>query len=108
MFRINRAYERWWEARTLWGTLVNVSRNLAIKAKALAEPDAMESRRLRTLIVGFCYGLKHHLRGDAALRKVTGFESTEDDPKHVPAYIVEQLYGLLSAWRTADKACSDG
>ena len=103
MFRINRAYERWWEARTLWGTLVNVSRNLAIKAKTLAEPDAMESRRLRTLIVGFCYGLKHHLRGDAALRKVTGFESTEADPKHVPAYIVEQLYGVLSAWRTADK-----
>jgi len=38
MFRINRAYARWWEARTLWGTLVNVSRNLAIKAKTLAEP----------------------------------------------------------------------
>ena len=23
MLRINRAYERWWEACTLWGTLVN-------------------------------------------------------------------------------------
>jgi len=103
MFRINRAYERWWEARTLWGTLVNVSRNLAIKAKTLAEPDAMESRRLRTLIVGFCYGLKHHLRGDAALRNVTGFESTEDNPKHVPGYIVEQIYGMLSAWRSVGK-----
>ena len=103
MFRINRAYQRWWEARTLWGTLVNVSRNLAIKAKTLAEPDAMESRRLRTLIVGFCYALKHHLRGDAALRKVSGFESTEDNPKHVPAYIEEQVYGLLSAWRSVGK-----
>ena len=103
MFRINRAYARWWEARTLWGTLVNVSRNLAIKAKTLAEPDAMESRRLRTLIVGFCYGLKHHLRGDAALRKVSGFENTEDNPNHVPAYIDEQVYGLLSAWRSIGK-----
>ena len=34
MFRINRAYERWWEARSLWGKLVNVSRNLAIKVKS--------------------------------------------------------------------------
>ena len=50
MFRINRAYERWWEARTLWGKLVNISRNLAIKAKTLAEPDDMERHRLATLI----------------------------------------------------------
>lgn len=103
MFRINRAYERWWEARTLWGTLVNVSRNLAIKAKTLADPDAMERRRLRTLIVGFCYGLKDHLRGDAALRKIAGFENSEDDPVHVPGYIYEQIYGLLSVWRSAGR-----
>ena len=38
--RVNRAYERWWEARTHWGTLVNVSRNLAVKAKRLVpSPD---------------------------------------------------------------------
>ncbi|NOK16886.1 bestrophin family protein [Corallococcus carmarthensis] len=28
-FRNNSAYERWWEARTLWGGLVNASRTLA-------------------------------------------------------------------------------
>lgn len=28
-FRNNSAYERWWEARTLWGGLVNTSRTLA-------------------------------------------------------------------------------
>ncbi len=35
VFRTNRAYERWWEARSLWGSLVNVSRNLAIKIKVV-------------------------------------------------------------------------
>jgi len=103
VFRVNRAYERWWEARTLWGKLVNVSRNLAIKAKTLADPDAIERRRLGTLIVGFGYGLKLHLRGHAALLKVPGFESAEDDPEHVPGYIAEQVYGLFSAWRSAGK-----
>ena len=30
VFRTNAAYARWWEARTLWGSLINCSRNLAI------------------------------------------------------------------------------
>lgn len=103
MFRMNRAYERWWEARRLWGTLVNASRNLAIKAKVLAEPDTMERKRLITLIVGFSYGLKEHLRESATLRTVPGFENAADEPKHVPAYISEQLYGVFSAWRSAGR-----
>jgi len=103
MFRINRAYERWWEARSLWGKLVNISRNVAIKAKVLAEPDAMERRRLKTIIVGFSYGLKQHLRGGALLKDVPGFERAQDDPSHVPAYITEQLYGVFSAWRSAGR-----
>jgi putative membrane protein len=31
VFRTNTAYNRWWEARTLWGGLVNACRNLAAK-----------------------------------------------------------------------------
>lgn len=30
-FRVNSSYARWWEARTLWGSIVNHSRNLALK-----------------------------------------------------------------------------
>ena len=29
VFRVNQAYARWWEARTIWGQLVNSSRALA-------------------------------------------------------------------------------
>ncbi|GAI91275.1 unnamed protein product, partial [marine sediment metagenome] len=36
--RLNFAYDRWWEARKLWGTLVNVSRNLAVKTSAFVRP----------------------------------------------------------------------
>src|ERR671926_74594 len=31
-FRTNSAYDRWWEARKLWGSLVNSSRSLARQA----------------------------------------------------------------------------
>jgi putative membrane protein len=34
-FRVSEAYERWWEARKLWGTLVNVSRSFGRKVDAL-------------------------------------------------------------------------
>src|ERR1044071_9180268 len=31
VFRTNTAYDRWWEGRKLWGSLVNNSRNLSMK-----------------------------------------------------------------------------
>ena len=40
VFRTNTAYDRWWEGRRLWGQLVNVSRNLAIKVAAYSPTAA--------------------------------------------------------------------
>ncbi|MGI8773177.1 MAG: bestrophin family protein [Acidobacteriaceae bacterium] len=40
VFRTNSAYARWWEARTLWGALVNSSRSLARQAVSLTEQSA--------------------------------------------------------------------
>jgi putative membrane protein len=31
VFRTNTAYDRWWEGRKQWGSLMNGSRNLALK-----------------------------------------------------------------------------
>ena len=31
VFRTNTAYDRWWEGRKLWGSLMNSSRNLCLK-----------------------------------------------------------------------------
>lgn len=31
-FRVNQAYNRWWEARTLWGAMTNDTRDMALKA----------------------------------------------------------------------------
>ncbi|MEH3032981.1 MAG: bestrophin family ion channel [Aeromicrobium erythreum] len=43
-FMVNAAYARWWEARTLWGSIVNHSRNLGRQAMTLVDetgPDAV-------------------------------------------------------------------
>jgi putative membrane protein len=99
-FRVNRAYERWWEARTLWGTLVNVSRNLAIKTRELHQPDSEECQSIRNLVVAFCFGLKDHLRGDADLKKLPEFETDKATPVHIPSYIVRKLYRRFHQWTT--------
>ena len=39
VLRTNAAYERWWEARKLWGSIVNQSRNLVIGALAYGPND---------------------------------------------------------------------
>jgi len=112
-FRVNRAYERWWEARTLWGTLVNVSRNLAIKIRQLQRPDLEQRRTIRDLEVAFCVGLKDHLRDDVdhadlpAGKRAHGqkleksFVPEKTSACHVPSRVVGELYATLHQWRTA-------
>jgi putative membrane protein len=98
IFLTNRAYERWWEARTLWGTQVNVSRNLAIKIRELAHPNDEESCLARKLIVGFAHALRLHLREGCQLTDVPEFEDASQQPVHVPAYLAGEIYHLLDAW----------
>jgi putative membrane protein len=98
IFLTNRAYERWWEARTLWGTLVNVSRNLAIKIRELAHPNMDEQKQVRDLIVGFCHALRLHLREGCQLSDVPEFKDATAQPVHVPSYVVGEIYHMLDVW----------
>ena len=65
IFRANRSYERWWEARTLWGNLVSSSRNLAIKIKAIAKLDQDQCTITSSFIINFAHALKNQLRNNA-------------------------------------------
>jgi ion channel-forming bestrophin family protein len=66
VFRTNTAYERFWEGRKAWGTLVINIRNLAREiAVGLAgdRPELQaEKVKLLNLLVVFAIATKHHLR----------------------------------------------
>lgn len=63
VFRTNTAYERWWEGRRLWGSLLNNARNLSIKLDAMLPETEQETRvSLGALIIRFPVALKEHLR----------------------------------------------
>lgn len=67
-FRNNSAYDRWWEARKLWGRVVNDSRNFVREALTLvrggddpAELAAIQ-RELALRHVAWVHALRFHLR----------------------------------------------
>lgn len=75
VFRTNSSYARWWEARSTWGQVFNVSRNLVRQAAAFIGPEheaAFQTLCRWSAALGFI--LKAHLEGssdvDDALREL--------------------------------------
>ncbi len=66
VFRTNTAYERWWEGRKLWGTLVGIARNLSLKLNAYLPENHPSRPVLAAEIASFAESLKNHLRNQGA------------------------------------------
>lgn len=99
VLRSNAAYNRWWEARTLWGRVVNECRNIALKASRMAAVPAAERDALLRVVVAFPYGLRDHLRDEARLQALPGFADATEAPAHVPSYLTSLLYERLNTWK---------
>jgi putative membrane protein len=67
-FRSNQAYDRWWEARQVWGSIVNDSRTLARQVLNFSgsqyEEDEVHQWRQRMIRrqIAWCYSLGQSLR----------------------------------------------
>jgi putative membrane protein len=99
VFRTNTAYDRWWEGRKLWGSLVNNSRNLSMKLAAiLPEQDTAHRTFFRKLIPAYAYALHNHLRKEKT--RIELFEDKEhrhvfekiNHDKHVPNQLALLMY----------------
>ena len=92
VFRTNTAYDRWWEGRKLWGSLVNNSRNLSIKLSVILKE---ESDRLyfKKLIPGYASILSKHLTNDETSKQLfTDVDLEIDHHKHKPNQIAKMLF----------------
>lgn len=66
-FRSNQAYDRWWEARTIWGAIVNDSRSFGRQVLTMMENPANEDikafqNRMILRQIAWCYALTKSLR----------------------------------------------
>jgi putative membrane protein len=69
-FKTSQSYDRWWEARKIWGGIVNDSRILALQIRTFVPdhfvPPAGPDSPLRTVVrrqIAWCYCLGDTLRG---------------------------------------------
>ncbi len=74
-FRTNSGYERFWEARTAWGAIVNRTRNLARQAHALFHAET--TREVILLTLAFTHGAKHHFARSKSTPEVEALLGTE-------------------------------
>jgi putative membrane protein len=103
-FRNNASYERWWEARKIWGSLLNDSRSLARQVVTLTTLAPEGKRRLVLACAAFVHALRHQLRQtdpSADLRPLLAGEDLARvlAARHRPAVILLMLGEWLSEAR---------
>jgi putative membrane protein len=102
VFRINTAYDRWWEGRKLWGSLVNNCRSLAIQLSLfLPEKDVQARQEMLDLLSNFPFALKEHLRNNVTVEDIR-FNRLMNEGEyrrvnHKPNFITSRLYSACLA-----------
>lgn len=100
VIRLNAGYDRWWEARTLWGGIVNQSRNLVISAMAYGPHDSKWRECMVRWTAAFPHVARHSLRGEKSSLEVENLVGSEDAAQlqtvdHMPNFVAWQLSELL-------------
>lgn len=113
-FRSNQAYDRWWEARHIWGAIVNDSRTLARQVMNFTHDSfdndsimSFQDRIIRRQIA-WNYSLGHHLREQSSDRILEKYLSKQDlqyaqSVDNVPAALLDLMgrdlkTGLEEGW----------
>ncbi len=106
-FRSNQAYDRWWEARHIWGAIVNDSRTLGRQIMNFTHDNyegyevvAFRERMLRRQIA-WNYSLARHLRNQKNARMLEKYLSKEDlsyvtSVDHAPSALLDLMARDLS------------
>jgi putative membrane protein len=100
VFRSSAGYNRWWEARVLWGSITNESRNLLVSARAYGPRDPAWQRAFAAWIAAFAPASRCSLRRQRthpALEALLGPDAAAAlaSAPHMPSHVSEQLAALL-------------
>jgi putative membrane protein len=90
-YRTNTAYDRWWEGRKLWGSLVNSSRNLALKLSAILDNE-VDRHFFKKIIPLYALVLQQYLIDDeSSLVLFEGLDLQIDHSKHKPNQVAKMM-----------------
>jgi putative membrane protein len=114
-FRFNEAYGRWWEARILWGGLVNASRTFGRQTLSYVARDDAEACALRDELIrgqiGYVNALRCALRGEDGLAAAKPFLSADAlrelaGARNLPTQIIARQNRLLAPSEPSDAAAA--
>ncbi|MFC3560563.1 bestrophin family protein [Pedobacter jamesrossensis] len=78
-FKINQSYDRWWEARKIWGSIVNDSRTLVLQLQSfVSESSKKEIKEIAYRHIAWCFSLGQSLRGGDAMKDLDKYITKTD------------------------------
>ena len=103
-FRTSQSYERWWEARVVWGAIVNDSRTLIRQIIQFlpAEPTSLPYiKDFTNRQIIWCYALSESLRRLPSSQKVKQYLNEDSlESNNIPNYLLNQHAHTLSTLST--------
>ncbi|MBL9123340.1 MAG: hypothetical protein JNG90_06880, partial [Planctomycetaceae bacterium] len=100
VLRTNSGYDRWWEARKLWGGIVNQSRNVVISALSYGPDDPAWRERFVRWAAAFPHVARCSLRGERPAPEVAALLGQDAAAElaasvHMPSCVAMELADQL-------------
>jgi len=109
-FRNNACYDRWWEARKVWGKLVHVARSFARQTMVLDQLPGAEGARTKLLhyVIAFTQSMVPHLRPDDGQAKAHKWLNSDAQAaftasRNGPDFILRKIGEILAELRGAGR-----
>ncbi|PPK74574.1 putative membrane protein [Methylobacter tundripaludum] len=110
VFRTNAGHERWWEARKLWGAIVNQSRNIVIEALSygdilnIGSQESLWRKEMVKWTVAFSFATRESLRNGKNFDDLTDLLSEQEldalkSAVHMPLFVASKIAELLQQAR---------
>ena len=107
VFRTNTAYDRWWEGRKLWGSLVNNSRNLALKLSVILKNES-DKEFFKRMIPSYATILDTHLKDEETSKQLFDDLDLEiDHHQHKPNQVAKAMFEKVNELYIAGKITGD-
>src|SRR3982750_4485509 len=78
-FKLSQSYDRWWEARKIWGTIVNESRTFTLQLQSLINKGNDDQvKQIAFRHIAWCFSLAQSLRGFDPLKNLEKYISIDE------------------------------
>lgn len=105
VLRVNAGIDRWWEARKIWGSIVNQSRNLAIIGYEYFPSKTYLASEFLRWVAAWPHVMRGSLRNDRNLPEIEKLLGAKQaglirSAQHMPTYVGARIARLLSQLRS--------